>query len=304
MATGGFKPNATTDFLEEWKAKREKMRAKMLGDIAAATGANNSRHASPAGDSPERGASAGNCHPSPCAVVRSSSGGALRRAEEEAAHHPVSPESSPRKATPQADKAPCASPDSSPMACNDADKESPSPGKGKEKKSSGPSARKGKGQIEKRKLREKRRSTGVVSIPSNESLDELDDEDVGEKDRRDEEELVQANTCQNEAMTADPTSITETPRSGSSRHKSSTGSEDEVTENARQAYGRHVREGGAAGPGSLERRLHELEMELDFAFKENTKLLKVIEDKEDLIGKLKEEIDLLNRVIVFIKAHL
>lgn len=168
MATGGFKPNATTDFLEEWKAKREKMRAKMLGDIAAATGANNSRHASPAGDSPERGASAGNCHPSPCAVVRSSSGGALRRAEEEAAHHPVSPESSPRKATPQADKAPCASPDSSPMACNDADKESPSPGKGKEKKSSGPSARKGKGQIEKRKLREKRRSTGVVSIPSNE----------------------------------------------------------------------------------------------------------------------------------------
>uniref|UniRef100_A0A8C7WZK7 PRKC, apoptosis, WT1, regulator n=1 Tax=Oryzias sinensis TaxID=183150 RepID=A0A8C7WZK7_9TELE len=207
MATGGFKPNATTDFLEEWKAKREKMRAKMLGDIAAATGAN-SRHASPPGDSPERGASAGNCHPSPCAVVRSSSGGALRRAEEEAAHHPVSPESSPRKATPQADKAPCASPDSSPMACNDAEKESPSPGKGKEKKSSGPSARKGKGQIEKRKLREKRRSTGVVSIPSNESLDELDDEDVGEKDRRDEEELVQANTCQNEAMTADPTSIT------------------------------------------------------------------------------------------------
>lgn len=42
--------------------------------------------------------------------------------------------------------------------------------------------------------------------------------------------------------------------------RSSTGSEDEVTENARQAYGRHGREGGAAGPGSLERRLHELEM--------------------------------------------
>ncbi|TEA25769.1 hypothetical protein DBR06_SOUSAS1210051, partial [Sousa chinensis] len=33
-------------------------------------------------------------------------------------------------------------------------------------KSSGPSARKGKGQIEKRKLREKRRSTGVVNIPA------------------------------------------------------------------------------------------------------------------------------------------
>lgn len=35
------------------------------------------------------------------------------------------------------------------------------------------------------------------------SLDELDDDDTGEKDRREEEELVQANTFQNEAMTAD-----------------------------------------------------------------------------------------------------
>lgn len=57
------------------------------------------------------------------------------------------------------------------MACNndsDKDSPSPSPSKGKEKKNAGPSARKGKGQIEKRKLREKRRSTGVVSLPSNE----------------------------------------------------------------------------------------------------------------------------------------
>ncbi|KAF6736653.1 PRKC apoptosis WT1 regulator protein [Oryzias melastigma] len=127
------------------------------------------------------------------------------------------------------------------------------------------------------------------------SLDEFDDEDVGEKDRREEEELVQANTFQNEAMTSDPSFIAETPRSGTGRHKSSTGSEEEVDGNSRQVYGRHGREGGATGPGNLERRVHELEMELDFAFKENTKLLKVIEDKDDLIGKLKEEIDLLNR---------
>lgn len=39
------------------------------------------------------------------------------------------------------------------------------------------------------------------------SLDEFDDEDVGEKDRREEEELVQANTFQNEAMTSDPSFI-------------------------------------------------------------------------------------------------
>lgn len=184
MATGGFKPNATTDFLEEWKAKREKMRAKMLGDIAAATGAplgasnaNSSRHAAPPGTeltnngNPDRSASTGNCLPSSYTVARSSSGSALKRPEEEThPAHPASPTGTPgsnlKKAPPQTEKP--QSPDPSPMACNDSDKESPSPSRAKEKNSSGPSARKGKKQIEKRKLREKRRSTGVVSIPSNE----------------------------------------------------------------------------------------------------------------------------------------
>ncbi|KAK5848991.1 hypothetical protein PBY51_008666 [Eleginops maclovinus] len=182
MATGGFKSNATTDFLEEWKAKREKMRAKMLGDIAAATGAplvgnnpNSKRHTELTNNgNPERSASAGNCLPSSYTVARSSSGTALKSPLEEMHHpaaHPASPTppgSNLKKAPPQTEKAQCDSPDSSPMACIDSDKGSPSPSKVKEKNSSGPSARKGKGQIEKRKLREKRRSTGVVSIPSNE----------------------------------------------------------------------------------------------------------------------------------------
>ncbi|KAM6895507.1 PRKC apoptosis WT1 regulator protein [Xenentodon cancila] len=315
MATGGFKSNATTDFLEEWKAKREKMRAKMLGDIAAATGAplstcGNGRHAAatpPGTDlanngNPDRSAPAGNCHPSSYSLARSSSGSALKRPEEEA-HHPVAPTNAPgsnlKKTTPQPEKTQCASPDSSPMACNDSDKESPSPSKGKEKKSAGPSARKGKGQIEKRKLREKRRSTGVVSIPSNESLDELDDDDTVEKDRREEEELVQANTFQNEAMTSDPatSSLLETPRSGSGRHKSSAGPgpEEEVGGTSRQRHGRQGRDGEAGGPGSLEKRLEELEKELAIERQENARLLKAHQDKDDLIGKLKEEIDLLNR---------
>ncbi|XP_035003310.2 PRKC apoptosis WT1 regulator protein isoform X1 [Hippoglossus stenolepis] len=318
MATGGFKPNATTDFLEEWKAKREKMRAKMLGDIAAATGAplgsgpgNNGRLAAGAvpgteltnNGNPERSASSGNCLPSSHSVARSSSGSALRRPEEDAVHlpaHPAAaPASNPKKAPPQPEKAPCASPDSSPaMACNDSDKESPSPGKGKEKKSSGPSARKGKGQIEKRKLREKRRSTGVVSMPSNESLDELDDDDPGEKDKR-EEELVQANTFQNEAMAADPTTghLLDSPRCGSSRHKSAAGpgSEEEVGGNSRQRHNRQARDGGAAAQGGLEKRMEELERELARERQESARLLKAHQDKDDLIGKLREEIDLLNR---------
>lgn len=325
MATGGFKSNATTDFLEEWKAKREKMRAKMLGDIAAATGApmgagnpnstgsNSNRHAAPPGTDftnnggPDRSASAGNFLPSSYTVARSSSGTALKRPEEETHHpaHPASPTavtppgSNLKKATPQTETAQCASPDSSLMACNDSDKGSPSPGKVKEKNSSGPSARKGKGQIEKRKLREKRRSTGVVSIPSNESLDELDDDDAAEKNRREEEELVQANTFQNEAMMADPATghIIETPRSGSGRHKSSAamGSEDEVGGNSRQRHNRHGRDGAAAAQGGLEKRMEELEKELARERQENERLLKAHQDKDDLIGKLKEEIDLLNR---------
>ncbi|TWW64858.1 hypothetical protein D4764_22G0005050 [Takifugu flavidus] len=178
MATGGFKPNATTDFLEEWKAKREKMRAKMLGEIAAVSGAplatsaanSSGRHAAPPAAAelptgPERSA---NCLPPSYPVARSSSGTALK----EETHHAGAPAgSNPKKAPSQPERAQCGSPDPSSAGGHDMDKESPSPSKAKEKNSSGPSARKGKGQIEKRKLREKRRSTGVVSIPSNEVCD-------------------------------------------------------------------------------------------------------------------------------------
>ncbi|KAJ3612663.1 hypothetical protein NHX12_020928, partial [Muraenolepis orangiensis] len=47
--------------------------------------------------------------------------------------------------------------------------------------------------------------------------------------------------------------------------------------------------------GSLERRVEELEKELAGELQENDRLMKAHEDKDDLIGKLKEEIDLLNR---------
>ncbi|KAJ8245449.1 hypothetical protein GJAV_G00270870 [Gymnothorax javanicus] len=183
----GYRPNATTDFLEEWKAKREKMRAKMLGDIAASTGACSVAPAGPAlginsktqnNESVDNGHAGGggggsapvswvSSHP----VLRSSSSAALtRRVEDEQQHTSArdTPERNPKK-TPQPEKAP-ATPQSAGSEC---EKESPSPVTGSSKskeKSSGPSARKGKGkgQIERRKLREKRRSTGVVRIPSNE----------------------------------------------------------------------------------------------------------------------------------------
>lgn len=57
------------------------------------------------------------------------------------------------------------------------------------------------------------------------SLDELDDDDLGEKERREEEELVQANTFQNESMTADPVSghlMVRSDMMGRSRRKQET----------------------------------------------------------------------------------
>uniref|UniRef100_A0A4W5KNR9 PRKC, apoptosis, WT1, regulator n=1 Tax=Hucho hucho TaxID=62062 RepID=A0A4W5KNR9_9TELE len=318
MATGGFKPNAQTDFLEEWKAKREKMRSKMLGDIAAATGActggivpaslgshsnkSEMRNATSSTElnnngNPDRGTS----YP----MARSSSSSALKRPDDDPHPTPAvrgadTPGSNLKK-TPQPEKVPCTPQESSPAACNDhgSDKESPSPSKGKEKKNSGPSARKGKGQIEKRKLREKRRSTGVVSMPSTESLDELDDDDGGDKAKEEEQQLTQLNTEQNEAMTSDPGAAThllqDTPRSGSGRHQSSSegpGSEEAAGANSRHRRNRH---GNAATPGGLERRMEELEKELARQRQENGQLLKTHQDKDDLIAKLKEEIDLLNR---------
>ncbi|KAJ0056924.1 hypothetical protein NL108_000726, partial [Boleophthalmus pectinirostris] len=114
------------------------------------------------------------------------------------------------------------------------------------------------------------------------SLDELDDDDVGEKDRREEEELVQANTFQNEAMTSDPTTGHLMVRK-----------QDEPNGNNRR-QNRHARD-GASAVASLEKRLEELERELVRERQENARLLKAHEEKDDLIGKLKEEIDLLNR---------
>ncbi|KAG5267659.1 hypothetical protein AALO_G00224170 [Alosa alosa] len=49
------------------------------------------------------------------------------------------------------------------------------------------------------------------------------------------------------------------------------------------------------GPGGLERRLEELEKELAAERQENARMFKAHQDKDELIAKLKEEIDLLNR---------
>ncbi|XP_048864322.1 PRKC apoptosis WT1 regulator protein-like isoform X1 [Brienomyrus brachyistius] len=315
MASGGFRSNSATDFLEEWKAKREKLRAKMLGDIAASTGAslgapgkNETRIAAAGSDANgggnlERGGSASVLYAPSHPVLRSSSASALRRPDDEP--HPIPTtrtvdlQGGGLKKTPQAEKLPGAPlADSGGAVCQEGDKDSMSPGggssaKSKEKKSSGPSARKGKGQIEKRKLREKRRSTGVVSIPSNESLDELDDDDEGQKERKTEEALTQLNTAQNETMSLEfgaAHSLQETSRPVAGRYKSAggLGHEEDAAGNGRHRQSR-------ASTAALERRIEELEKELALERQENARMLKGLQDKDELVGKLKEEINLLYR---------
>ena len=172
MATGGYRTGggsggSTTDFLEEWKAKREKMRAKQnppgpaapgggTGDAAgklppgplgtsAATAANELNNNLPGGAAAPAAPSPGgvNCAVGPAQLSRAAPG--QRRPEDE----------SPATAAAAASGA-------APARDGEEERDG-APEKGK---SSGPSARKGKGQIEKRKLREKRRSTGVVNIPA------------------------------------------------------------------------------------------------------------------------------------------
>ncbi|XP_065279658.1 PRKC apoptosis WT1 regulator protein [Emys orbicularis] len=302
MASGGYRSSggSTTDFLEEWKAKREKMRAKQApplpgapagtdgkapGSASSAAELNSTLH--PAGlaappHPPERGA------PSPsggtnCVPLSARAGSneppppAGGRAAEPAGKSPAAPGS------PEEEKAAA---------------------KGK---SSGPSARKGKGQIEKRKLREKRRSTGVVNIPAAESLDEYDDDETGQKERKREDAITQQNTMQNESASVDPGGsylIQESSRTVSSRYKSATNAPEDDGPNRysrtdRTGYSRYSRDANSSGnsvPSSaLEKRIEELERELAKERQENVRLLRMTQDKEEQIGKLKEEIDLLNR---------
>nr|XP_019606814.1 PREDICTED: PRKC apoptosis WT1 regulator protein [Rhinolophus sinicus] len=192
-----------------------------------------------------------------------------------------------------------------PPARGDEEERDGAPEKGK---SSGPSARKGKGQIEKRKLREKRRSTGVVNIPAAECLDEYEDDEAGQKERKREDAITQQNTMQNEAVSLlDPGSsylLQEPSRTVSGRYKSTTtASEEDVSSRYprtdRSGFNRYNRDANASGnlvsSSTLEKKIEDLEKEVLRERQENLRLVRLMQDKEEMIGKLQEEIDLLNR---------
>ncbi|XP_053572734.1 PRKC apoptosis WT1 regulator protein [Bombina bombina] len=309
MASGGFRAStpATTDFLEEWKAKREKMRAKMhAAELLAAGGVVVSDTANKASNELNNNSSINaptnsNQAPTSFSVCKAP---AVRRAEEDVPVTSVVVQQ--RKGPGPVQDGVCAAStqeDSPPPASQ----ETPTKAKDKGKNCSGPSARKGKGQIEKRKLREKRRSTGVVNIPSVESPDEFEDDEAGQKERKKEESVTQQNTVQNESFTIDPSDSylqQETVRTATNRYKSTSNASDEETLNRyqrtdRTSYNRYNRETNSSGNsvpnGALEKKIEELERELARERQENMKLMKLMQDKEELMLKMKDEIDLLNR---------
>ncbi|XP_007945742.1 PRKC apoptosis WT1 regulator protein [Orycteropus afer afer] len=307
MATGGYRASSgsTTDFLEEWKAKREKMRAKqnpqgpaagssdpggkpqvgVLGTSATAVANElNNNLLAGAGAPASSGPGGVNCAVSPATLARAVPGS--RRPEEE----------------PPAAAAPASGP---PPPRGDEEERDGAPEKGK---SSGPSARKGKGQIEKRKLREKRRSTGVVNIPSAECLDDYEDDEAGQKERKREDAITQQNTVQNEAVSLlDPGTsylLQEPSRTVSGRYKSTTTVSEEDASSRyprpdRSGFSRYNRDANVSGnlvsSSTLEKKIEDLEKEVVRERQENLRLVRLMQDKEEMIGKLKEEIDLLNR---------
>ncbi|KAG8577763.1 hypothetical protein GDO81_010282 [Engystomops pustulosus] len=274
MASGGYRSHTpsssnTTDFLEEWKAKREKMRAKMYAaeavgtsgatDVVNKTGHEMNNNTNTSNNAPGQQRKTPGC-------VQDGVTGVTTQDE------------------------------SLPPTSQDA----PSKTKDKGKSSSGPSARKGKGQIEKRKLREKRRSTGVVNIPSTESPEDEDDDESGQKERKKEDAVTQQNTLQNESLSKDPSEYLQSERNVPTRYKSANNVPDEEVLNRhsrsdRTTCGRFNKDATCSQGGSLEKKIEELEKELAKERQENLRLVKIMQDKEELIMKMKEEIDLLNR---------
>ncbi|KAG8577759.1 hypothetical protein GDO81_010281 [Engystomops pustulosus] len=176
MASGGYRSHTpsssnTTDFLEEWKAKREKMRAKMyaaeaVGTSGATDVVNKTGHEMNNNTNTSNNAPGSSIQTSAASTVLKAP--AVRRTEED---QPVNASLGQQRKTPGCVQDGVTGVTTQDESLPPTSQDAPSKTKDKGKSSSGPSARKGKGQIEKRKLREKRRSTGVVNIPSTEASD-------------------------------------------------------------------------------------------------------------------------------------
>eukprot|EP00069_Balaena_mysticetus_P012125 bmy_07447T0 len=91
------------------------------------------------------------------------------------------------------------------------------------------------------------------------------------------------------------------PRGG--KFRTTTASEEDVSSRFprtdRSGFSRYNRDANASGnlvsSSTLEKKIEDLEKEVVRERQENLRLVRLMQDKEEMIGKLKEEIDLLNR---------
>ncbi|KFV78565.1 PRKC apoptosis WT1 regulator protein, partial [Struthio camelus australis] len=134
------------------------------------------------------------------------------------------------------------------------------------------------------------------------SLDEYEDDEAGQKERKREDAITQQNTIQNESSSADATG-SYLLQVRSCFFGTPNAPEEDVanrySRTDRTTYSRYSRDANSSGnsvpSNALEKRIEELERELAKERQENVRLMKMTQDKEELIVKLKEEIDLLNR---------
>uniref|UniRef100_A0A8C4IYP8 Pro-apoptotic WT1 regulator n=1 Tax=Dromaius novaehollandiae TaxID=8790 RepID=A0A8C4IYP8_DRONO len=248
MATGGYRSAAgsTTDFLEEWKAKREKMRAKQAPLVPAA-------------------AAGGEAKPL----------GGTSSAELNNNLHPGGPAAPPERPWVRARNKP-----SSSLPCPyKGHKQMPSKGK----ECSNPS--------------------NITLIFGNINLLIYEFYEICEACKVKykcsfvteyfwEDAITQQNTIQNESSSADAAgSYLLQVRSYDVANR--------YSRTERTTYSRYSRDANSSGnsvpSNALEKRIEELERELAKERQENVRLMKITQDKEELIVKLKEEIDLLNR---------
>ncbi|EOB07747.1 PRKC apoptosis WT1 regulator protein, partial [Anas platyrhynchos] len=138
------------------------------------------------------------------------------------------------------------------------------------------------------------------------SLDEYEDDEAGQKERKKEDAITQQNTIQNESSSADTTgsyllqvSVCFVLCLCSTANAPEDDALNRYSRTERTTYSRYSRDTNSSGSSvpstALEKRIEELERELAKERQENLRLMKMTQDKEEIIGKLKEEIDLLNR---------
>ncbi|XP_041131281.1 PRKC apoptosis WT1 regulator protein-like [Polyodon spathula] len=241
-------------FLEEWKAKRERLRLRSSGNGTGLPCPSQPAGGEGAGAAPSKNPAARpatqTCQPPPSIAPRA--GIATTPAREESAKEER-------------------------IHKEGAGLASPSP-RGKEQKGGASAHRKNKTQVEKRKLREKRRSTGVVNLPlATESPDEGEGGAASEKQGH--PDLPKSN-------------LADAPRVALTRQKSWTGVQDPQPHPPLS----HKQSGGPGKPGPeretppLERRLHELEKVVSGEKQVNQRLSRQLQEKEGLILKLQAEI--------------